>query len=103
MERLKRLCDEVRVFDAIAERTGEKVEIQNLKSYRNACTSMTDLTRKHRLLGDGLYYLAVGSWHGGPTVTLDNVKWKGFSVSLERQRKTRRPPNIVSDSEDEER
>jgi hypothetical protein len=80
MDRITRLCDEVHAFDGIAERTGAAVELRGLKAHKRTCTSITDLIRKYKLYGDGLFYLPAGLWPEGETqISLDNVKWVGLT------------------------
>jgi len=80
MDRIARMCEEIHVFDGTAERTGTKIELRGLKTGQRTCTSLTDLVRKYKLYGDGTFYLPVGLWPKGETaITLDNVKWMGFT------------------------
>jgi hypothetical protein len=85
---MKQICDEIRVFEGMAERTGEMLELRGLKSHPNGCTSMRDLVRKYKILGDGHFYLPVGNWpKDQPSVSLDNVKWIGLDRAFQsRQR-----------------
>jgi hypothetical protein len=85
---MKQICEEIRVFEGTAERTGEQLELRGLKAHKNGCTSMRDLVRKYKILGDGHFYLPVGNWPAGaPTVSLDNVKWIGLDKAFHaRQR-----------------
>ena len=85
---MKLTCEEIRVFEGMAERTGEQLELRGLKAHKNGCTSMRDLVRKYKILGDGHFYLPVGNWpDGAPSVSLDNVKWIGLDKAFHaRQR-----------------
>jgi len=85
---MKQICEEIRVFEGTAERTGEMLELRGLKAHKNGCTSMRDLVRKYKILGDGHFYLPVGNWPDGQrTVSLDNVKWIGLDKAFHaRQR-----------------
>jgi len=87
-KKMKQICEEIRVFEGTAERTGEKLELRGLKAHKNGCTSMRDLVRKYKILGDGHFYLPVGNWPAGQrTVSLDNVKWIGLDRAFHaRQR-----------------
>ena len=59
---MKQSYDEIRVFDSIAERTGNQVERAGLRGRMSVCRSLTELAAKSRRLGDGYYYLASGAW-----------------------------------------
>jgi hypothetical protein len=91
MDRIARLCEEVRAFGGTAERTGVTLELRGLKAHKRTCTSLTDLVRKYKLYGDGLFYLPAGQWpEGEAQVSLDNVKWMGaaraFAARLRAER-----------------
>src|SRR3954466_3303328 len=76
---MKLICEEIRVFEGTAERTGEQLELRGLKSHKNGCTSMRDLVRKYKILGDGHFYLPVGNWPGGaPPLPLATLKGMGL-------------------------
>ncbi|HEY0143963.1 MAG TPA: hypothetical protein VGF48_23960 [Thermoanaerobaculia bacterium] len=80
------MCDEVHVFAGSAERTGAVMELRALRAGRRTCTSVTDLIRKYKLYGDGLFYLPVGHWpDGAQQVELDNVKWIGITRTTSTQ------------------
>ena len=99
MERMVRRCEEVHAFAGTAERTGVVIELRGLKARKHACTSLTDLVRKYKLYGDGIFYLPVGHWpEGAAEVTLDNVKWIGIArtVSAEQSRKGSTPPEDLA-------
>ncbi|HEX9460208.1 MAG TPA: hypothetical protein VGA84_13735 [Thermoanaerobaculia bacterium] len=85
---MKQICEEIRVYEGIAERTGELLELSGLKAHTNGCTSMRDLVRKYRIFGDGHFYIPRGNWPSGErTVSLDNVKWIGLDRTFQaRQR-----------------
>src|SRR5438477_11175112 len=86
-------CEEIHVFDGIAERTGRTAVFRSAKNYP-ACTSFRDLVRKYNLHGDGVFYLA-GCWPSeSRSVALDNVKWIGAEAAMRRRR---RPRQVVSD------
>lgn len=91
---MKHVCEEIRVFEGMAERTGEQLELGGLKAHTNGCTSMRDLVRKYRIFGDGHFYLALGNWPAGqPVVSLDNVKWIGLDRTFQgRKRFAPSPP-----------
>ena len=89
MERISRMCEEVHAFAGRAERTGNAMEMRGLKAGKRRCTSITDLIRKYKLYGDGLFYLPAGHWPDGEDeIALDNVKWTGMTRAFtEPQRK----------------
>jgi hypothetical protein len=68
MDRIARLCEEIHAFAGTAERTGVTIELRGLKTGQRTCTSLTDLVRKYKLYGDGIFYLPVGHWPKGETV-----------------------------------
>ena len=83
MNRISSLCEELHVFAGSAERTGVTIELRGIKSGQRTCTSLTDLIRKYKLYGDGIFYLPVGHWPEGETaITLDNVKWMGITRAV---------------------
>lgn len=91
MDRIVRLCEEIRAFDGRAERTGVIIELRGVKAGKRTCSSLTDLVRKYKLYGDGLFYLPAGHWPKGKAeLTLDNVKWIGFASATVSDRETRR-------------
>jgi hypothetical protein len=91
MDRIVRICEEVHAYDGSAERTGTLVELRSMKSGQRTCTSLTDLIRKYKLYGDGLFYLPIGHWPGGEVVIpLDNVKWIGITRSVAAQKSEKR-------------
>jgi hypothetical protein len=80
MDRIARMCEEIHAYAGSAERTGVRIELRGLKTGQRTCTSLTDLVRKYKLYGDGVFYLPVGLWPKGQTaITLDNVKWMGVT------------------------
>jgi hypothetical protein len=90
MERITRMCEEIHAFAGSAERTGATIELRGLKARRRTCTSLTDLVRKYKLYGDGMFYLPVGQWPKGElAITLDNVKWMGMTRAGADRRRTR--------------
>lgn len=54
--------EEIRVYDGIAERTGERLDRAGVRGRRSVCRSISDLASKVRRLGDGYYYLATEAW-----------------------------------------
>ncbi|HVS31691.1 MAG TPA: hypothetical protein VMS98_09565 [Thermoanaerobaculia bacterium] len=59
--------DEIRVFEGVAERTGQVVDRKTVRGSAAVCRSLTDLTRAARRLGDGYFYLPVMMWPEGVT------------------------------------
>jgi len=60
--RANQLFDEIRVYEGVAERTGNCAERSSVRGRQGICRSMTELLSKARRLGDGYYYLAVTVW-----------------------------------------
>lgn len=100
-ERQVRQCEEIRAYDGTAERTGSVVDLRVTKSGQRTCTSITDLIRKYKLFGDGLFYLPTGMWPVEVVhLELDNLKWKGLQRVFEEDERNRR---VFHDAADEER
>lgn len=92
---MKQICEEIRVYEGTAERTGERLELRGLKAHKNGCTSMRDLVRKYKLLGDGHFYLRAGNWPDGqPSVSLDNVKWVGLDKAFHARQRIASAPRV---------
>ncbi len=92
---MKQVCEEIRVFEGMAERTGEVLELRGLKAHTNGCTSMRDLVRKFRIFGDGHFYLPLGNWPAGElVVSLDNVKWIGLDRTFQARQRFAPPKGI---------
>lgn len=86
MDRMERMCEEVHTYAGTAERTGVITQLRGLKARNRTCTSLTDLVRRYKLFGDGLFYLPVGHWPEGETeIPLDNVKWVGITRTLDAE------------------
>ncbi len=71
--------DEVRVFDGVAERTGNTVDRSTVRRSRALCRSLTELTRKFRKDGDGYFYLAVHAWPADKASVVLTEEWKTMS------------------------
>jgi hypothetical protein len=98
---MKQICEEIRVFEGMAERTGELLELRGLKAHTNGCTSMRDLVRKYRIFGDGHFYLPLGNWpKDAPTVSLDNVKWIGLDRTFQARQRFAPPPTPLDEDDD---
>ena len=60
--REKRLFEEVRVYDGVAERTGVQFARDAVRRSSACCRSLTELIRRAREAGDGYFYLPAGVW-----------------------------------------
>ena len=54
--------DEIRVYEGVAERTGNRVARDSVRRSKSVCQSIGELARKVRREGDGTFYLATGAW-----------------------------------------
>lgn len=73
---MSRSYEEIRIFEGIAERTGNFVERAAARGHATLCSSMNQLGAVSRRLGDGLYYLAPSAWPDDDTETVDlNRSW----------------------------
>lgn len=54
--------DEIHVYESVAERTGNQVELSGIRGRVGVCRSLSELGAKCRRLGDGYYYLASTAW-----------------------------------------
>ena len=57
-----KLFHEIRVYEGVAERTGQQFDRSTVRRRGGCCRSMTELVRKARDGGDGYYYLPVDLW-----------------------------------------
>lgn len=57
-----RSFDEIRVFEGVAERTGTDHERSAVRRSPGCCKTFTELIRKARTTGDGLFYLPLNAW-----------------------------------------
>jgi hypothetical protein len=48
-----------------AERTGNVIQLRGIKARNRTCTCVTDLVRKYKLYGDGVFYLPEREVAGG--------------------------------------
>ncbi len=60
--RVDQLFDEIQVFEGIAQRTGVHVGRGAVRHNSGVCRSLSELIRKARFSGDGLFYLPVDLW-----------------------------------------
>lgn len=70
---------EVRVFEGVAERTGNIVGRESVPRSKSICRSMTELARKVRRDGDGLFYVPEGAWPEDTTQVNLIEKWTPMS------------------------
>jgi hypothetical protein len=75
----QQLFDEIRVYEGIAERTGNTVDRTSIRGRQGVCRSLTELTQKSRRLGDGYYYLAASVWPEGETSITLQKTWETMS------------------------
>jgi hypothetical protein len=69
------LCEEIHVYDNVAEPTGSTVDLAGLKREPRVCTTVSDLVRKHRQHGDGHFYLPQGQWpQGEKSLAIEKLK-----------------------------
>ena len=54
--------DEIRVYEGIAERTGTGLDRSVVRRSAGFCRSLTELVRKVRAAGDGVFYLPLNLW-----------------------------------------
>lgn len=73
------LFDEIRVFEGVAERTGNTVDRQTIRQSNAACRSLAELTRRVRRMGDGTFYLPVSMWPEGVTQLPLAMTWTTMS------------------------
>ena len=71
--------DEVKVFDGIAERTGNQVDRETVRGSKSICQSVSELSRKVRNQGDGYFYLAAKAWPENTTRVDLIAKWTPMS------------------------
>lgn len=85
------LCDEIMIFDSVAEPTGNTSPVRGFRGRPNLARSMTDLARRHRALGDGIFYLAEGHWPAGKkALDLKQPLWDSMTQAVELTHARRR-------------
>lgn len=72
--------DEIRVYEGVAERTGNVVNRDTVRGSKAVCRSMTELTRRARRMGDGYFYLPVLMWPEGQTQIPISETWTTMST-----------------------
>ena len=70
---------EIRVYEGVAERTGNTVDRSAVRGSKAACQSVSELTRKVRREGDGVYYLATDAWPENTERISLTAKWTPMS------------------------
>ncbi len=79
MLQVGQLFDEVRVYEGIAERTGNTLDRDTVRGSKAVCQSVGELSRKVRREGDGTFYLAVAAWPENTARLLLTTKWTTMS------------------------
>ena len=67
--------DEIRVYEGVAERTGNTFDRTTIRGRKGVCRSLTELRHKSRRLGDGYYYLATTLWPEAETALSLQQEW----------------------------
>lgn len=67
--------EEVRVYEGVAERTGNTVDRDTVRGSKAVCQSVSELTRKFRREGDGVFYLASKAWPEDTEKIVLTAKW----------------------------
>jgi hypothetical protein len=75
----QQVFDEIRVYEGVAERTGNTVDRTSIRGRQGVCRSLTELTQKSRRLGDGYYYLAAAVWPPEETQIVLQKTWETMS------------------------
>jgi hypothetical protein len=70
--------DEIQVFEGVAERTGRTVDRTAVRRSPACCSTVSDLTRKVRRMGDGYFYLASLLWPENTTKLNLSTTWVTF-------------------------
>lgn len=71
--------EEVRVYAGIAERTGVLFERNVVRRSNTCCRSLTELMRKARSIGDGIFYVPVDTWPAGAEQVELRKQWVAMS------------------------
>jgi hypothetical protein len=71
--------EEIRVYAGIAERTGVLFERSLVRRSSGCCNSVTELIRKARSVGDGIFYLPVDVWPAGAEKVELQKRWIAIS------------------------
>lgn len=70
--------DEIQVFEGVAERTGTTMDRSTVRRSQAFCSSVSELTRKARRMGDGYFYLASLLWPENTTKLVLHATWIPF-------------------------
>lgn len=77
-------CEEIQVFDGLAERTGNTAPLRGFRGRANLASSLSDLARRYRAHGDGIYYLVEGAWPADrESVNLKQPNWVSMTHTVE--------------------
>lgn len=57
-----RSCEEIRVYEGVAERTGVHFERSAVRRSSGFCASLTEFLRKARAAGEGTFYMPLDTW-----------------------------------------
>ena len=79
MVRSNQKFDEIRVFEGVAERTGNTVDRETVRGSTALCRSVMELTRRARRMGDGTFYLPTTLWPEGKTQLPLSETWTTMS------------------------
>jgi hypothetical protein len=79
MLRTNQQFEEIRVYEGVAERTGNTVDRKTVRGSQAVCRSMSELTRKARRAGDGYFYLAALAWPENTTQVVLTETWVTMS------------------------
>lgn len=71
--------EEIRVYAGIAERTGVLLDRSVVRRSNTCCSSLTELMRKARSIGDGIFYLPVEVWPAGAEQVELRKEWVAMS------------------------
>lgn len=74
----KQQFDEIQVFEGVAERTGTMVDRNTVRGSEAICSSLGELTRKARRMGDGYFYLTSLLWPENTTQLVLRDTWVSF-------------------------
>jgi hypothetical protein len=77
--RMNRCFDEIRVYAGVAERTGAQFQRDAVRRSEGFCRSLTELIRKARASGDGIFYLPLDQWPADRENVEVHKPWVGMS------------------------
>ncbi len=70
------MFDEIRVYEGIAERTGNTFDRETVRGSKAVCHTVGELSRKVRREGDGTFYLDADAWPENESRVVLTDKWK---------------------------